>query len=292
MTPLGEATGNTDRSQAPLTKVGGEYLRSPDFSAIKDGTTEFWEVKSRSRAAVDPLTGESRHWIDMAAFADYLQITLKTGTSVSVVLYEAPTATSQGRWLSADVLHLREIGTVEMCRGASGEMVEAWVWPVSEMREIPGPVVDVSTGEEPILPTEGEGDPVAPVDLYPVERTLRRKRRRPPVPPDESSVAEEPTRTQTTSHSPLPHEWLEQEPALALDVLRRSLGVPHFPRYSVLRIGLDGDRRRRPAGPGRVRHPGVRRGRDGAGALAARAARWTPTGTPGCSSGPSSPTPR
>ena len=37
VTPLGEAVGNTGRSQAPLTKVAGEHLRSPDFSAIKDG---------------------------------------------------------------------------------------------------------------------------------------------------------------------------------------------------------------------------------------------------------------
>ena len=240
VTPLGEAVGNTSRSEAPLTKVGGEYLRSPDFSAIKEGMTEFWEVKSRSRSTVDQLTGESQHWIDLRAFSDYLQINVKTGTRVSVALFEAPTATSAGRWLSADVLHLREVGTAETRRGASGRMVDAWVWPVSEMREISGPVVDVVTGEEPILPTEGEGAPVAAAELYPVERTLRRKRRPGPVPPAESSVAEEPTRSPGLEDCPLPHEWLEQEPALALDVLRRSLGVPHFPRYSVLRIGLEG----------------------------------------------------
>ena len=109
VTPLGEAIGNTHRSQAPLTMVAGELLRSPDFSAIKDGKTAFWEVKSRARASVDPLTGESQHWIDKAAFSDYLKISDRTGTPVWVVLYEAPTATMPGRWLQTDVDHLREV---------------------------------------------------------------------------------------------------------------------------------------------------------------------------------------
>lgn len=230
VTPLGEATGNTDRSQAPLTRVGGELLRSPDFSAIKAGTTAFWEVKSRARAAVDPLTGESQHWIDKAAFTDYLKISDLTGTAVWIVLYEAPTATAPGRWLQTDVDHLREVGSDDVRRGASGTQVAAWVWPVSEMQEIPGPLVGVASGEEPILPTEGDGIAVAPQDLYPVERTLRRRR----------AVVEEQEPEAPVVPAPLPHEWLEQEPALALDVLRRSLGVPHAPRYSVLRVGLDG----------------------------------------------------
>lgn len=229
VTPLGEATGNTERSQAPLTRVGGEWLRSPDFSAIRAGSTAFWEVKTRSRASVDPLTGESQHWIDKAAFADYLKIADLTGTSVWVVLYEAPTATTRGRWLQTDVHHLREVGSDEVRRGASGRQVGAWVWPVSEMQEIAGPPVEVASGEEPILPTEGEGIAVAPQDLYPVERTLRRRR----------VTVDEPEAEPLAKPVPLPHEWLEHEPALALDVLRRSLGVPHSPRYSVLRIGLD-----------------------------------------------------
>jgi len=219
-----------ERSQAPLTKVGGESLRSPDFSAIKDGRTAFWEVKSRARASVDQLTGESQHWIDKAAFSDYLKIRDLTGTPVWVVLYEAPTATTPGRWLQTDVDHLREVGSDDVRRGASGILVAAWVWPVSEMQEIAGPPVDVASGEEPILPTEGDGLPVAPQDLYPVERTLRRKR----------AAVEEPESVAPAAPAPLPHQWLEHEPALALDVLRRSLGVPHAPRYSVLRVGLDG----------------------------------------------------
>ncbi|WP_027860118.1 exodeoxyribonuclease V subunit beta [Marmoricola sp. URHB0036] len=236
VTPLGEAVGNTERSRAPLTKVGGEHLRSPDFSAIKGGATAFWEVKSRSRASVDPLTGESQHWIDKAAFTDYLKISAKTGTPVWVVLYEAPTATAPGRWLQTDVEHLREVGSYDVRRGASGGFVPAWVWPVSEMHEVPGPVVDVAVGEEPILPDEGEGDAVEAADLFPVERTLRRRRSVVAV----VDAPEAKRAKDVVAEGPLPHEWLEQDPALALDVLRRSLGVPHFPRYSVLRIGLEG----------------------------------------------------
>ncbi|MCF6376419.1 ATP-dependent helicase [Nocardioides KLBMP 9356] len=231
VTPLGEATGNTERSQAPLTRVAGEWLRSPDFSAIKAGATAFWEVKSRSRASVDSLTGESQHWIDRAVFSDYVRIYDVTGTPVWVVLYEAPTATTPGRWLQTDVGHLREVGSDEVRRGASGQEVAAWVWPVSAMQEIAGPPVEVIAGEEPILPEEGDGPPVKPADLYPIERTLRRKR---------AGVAEQPeVIVPPVAEAPLPHQWLEHEPALALDVLRRSLGVPHSPRYSVLRIGLD-----------------------------------------------------
>jgi superfamily I DNA/RNA helicase len=230
VTPLGEATGNTDRSGAPLSLLDGEWVRSPDFSAIKAGLTQFWEVKCRARSAVDPLTGESQHWIDRGAFADYLKYSEKYQTTVWVVLYEAHTATTPGRWLQADVLHLREVGTDQVRRGASGQEVAAWVWPVSGMQQVAGPAVELAVGEEPILPAEGEGVPVSPGDLYPIERTLRRKR----------ATVEEPESVAPAAPAPLPHQWLEHEPALALDVLRRSLGVPHAPRYSVLRVGLDG----------------------------------------------------
>lgn len=230
VTPLAEATGNTERSGAPLTRLGDAYVRSPDYSAMKEGRASYWEVKSRSRAAVDPLTGESQHWIEKEAFADYLRIWDTSQTTVWVVLYEAPSATTAGRWLQADVKQLREVGHEGTRRGASGRLVQAWVWAVSDMHEVAGPRVATAPGEEPILPTEGEGLPVQPQDLYPVERTLRRKRLAVDAPPTE------PDRTEP----PLPHDWLDQEPALALDVLRRSLGVPHAPRYSVLRVGLEG----------------------------------------------------
>ena len=119
------------------------------------GHSQYWEVKTRARADVDPLTGQSEHWIDYAAFRDYLSVSESAQMKVWVILYEAPSAVSGGRWLRVDVRRLREVGRVDQRRGASGDLVRAWVWLAAEMEVVVGPDVDVAGPEAPLLPREG-----------------------------------------------------------------------------------------------------------------------------------------
>lgn len=238
VTHLTDATNNTEHAAAPLIVVGGRKRRAPDLLATKQGSSEYWEVKSRARADVDLLTGQSEHWVELAAFRDYLAVSEEAQMRVWVVLHETPTALEAGRWLRIDVRHLREVGFQGLRRGAGGEMVEAWVWPVSAMDLVQGPGVDVGAAAEPLLPREGQGAEVLEDDLRPVERLLRRRKVVDAITP-EQALPPCPDLTEPEQYPGLRH-WLDSEPAVGLDVLRRSLGIPHFPRYSVLRVGLDG----------------------------------------------------
>jgi superfamily I DNA/RNA helicase len=183
------------------------------------------------------------------AFRDYLEISRSAQMHVWVVLYETPDASSPGRWLRIDVRRLAEVGSRGERRGAGGGLVAAWVWPVQEMEVVAGPEVAVPGDEVPLLPNEG-GDPsLQPADLEPIEKALRRRREAADI---ERDVPEESNRDAAehghsredtlvgTSRPDGPAHWLDSDSALALDVLRRALGVPHMPRYSVLRVGLDG----------------------------------------------------
>jgi superfamily I DNA/RNA helicase len=222
------ATGNTEKSAAPLIMAGGVYRRAPDLAASSQGQTQFWEVKTRSRSDVDPLTGQHQHWMDRAAFSDYLAISEHAQMKVWIVLFEPPAAVVQGRWLRIDVRRMRDVGHQANRRAASGRIALAWVWPVEEMDVIEGPAVDVTNARDALLPEEGGGEAVDPGQLQPIERRLRHRKRR---------TNRESARTEHLDDGA--GHWLEAEPAVALDVLRRSLGVPHLPRYSVLRVGLD-----------------------------------------------------
>ena len=110
---LTDATSNTAHSGAPLMQIGDRLRRAPDLMVTTQGRAEYWEVKTRTRADVDPHTGQRRHWMPYAAFDDYLAVREATGTPTWIVLYESATATSPGRWLQIDVDRLREVGTRE-----------------------------------------------------------------------------------------------------------------------------------------------------------------------------------
>lgn len=224
------ATGNTELSNAPLILAGGRHRRAPDLSASSQGQTQYWEVKTRSRSDVDPLTGQHEHWMAAEVFGDYLAISEHAQMRVWVVLYEPATASVPGRWLRIDVRQMRETGHQAERRGAAGTVVTAWVWPVSEMDVVEGPALGAGSLESTLLPREGAGEALGMDELKPIERQLRRRKKRP------GQEALSPVEHLADG----PAHWLDAEPALALDVLRRSLGIPHMPRYSVLRVGLDG----------------------------------------------------
>lgn len=226
VTHLGEAVGNTAGTQAPLMSVGGKRRRAPDIQTMKAGASEYWEVKFRARSEVDPLTGERVHWIGRSAFADYLAIADATRCKVWLVVYEAATATHPGRWLRAEIHELQRQGHHGKRFGRGGQELDAWIWSTSSMEVISGPIVDLNQTSVDLLPEEGEGDALVPAALQPVERRLRLSSstdEAKPLPPSENA-----------------DRLLREDPVIALDVLRRSLGIPALPRYSVLRVGLRG----------------------------------------------------
>lgn len=236
---LTDATSNTAHSGAPLMQVGGRRRRAPDLMSTALGRSEYWEVKTRTRADVDVLTGRTNHWMPYAAFDDYAAIYEHTRTPLWVILYESATATGPGRWLQIEIERMREVGSLADRWVAEGKKVEAWMWPVSEMRVVEGPAVDETDTIGSLAPFENDAAHAVPLnDLAPVERDLRRRRTH--RPDSREAPGADSDRFGEMEPGRRLHEWLDSEPAIALDVLRRQLGVPTMPRYSVLRVGLAG----------------------------------------------------
>lgn len=222
---LGDAIGNTSRSLAPLIGIGDDYRRAPDLQTAREGKSEYWEIKFRSRPFTDPLTGAQHHWMGYAAFRDYLEISNRSGFPVWVVLYEGATALSEGRWLIAEIHALQNEGRREARVGHGGDEVDAWMWPVTSMRVIGGPEVQAHPSESPLLPEEGDAAPAAPTSYAPLERSLR------------LGAADELAETGLLSDRAA-RKVLGSEPSTGLDVLSRVLGLPAVPKYSVLRVGI------------------------------------------------------
>ena len=95
VTKLADIGQNDPRTKAPLIVVGGISRRAPDLQSVKNGRTEYWEVKFRTRADID-LNGAREYWISYASFRDYLAIAEGTGCSVHVVLYEGHHGANRG----------------------------------------------------------------------------------------------------------------------------------------------------------------------------------------------------
>lgn len=226
VTHLGEAHGNTPVSGAPLISVGGKRRRAPDLQTTKAGQSEYWEIKFRTRSEVDPLNGQRVHWMPYAAFRDYLAVADGTGCRLWVVMYESPTSRTPGRWLRGHIHVLRDAGLKSTRLDRSGHEVEVWQWPVSSMEVVSGPNVDVSASTAPLLPNEGEADPLPDDSFEPMERELRRG-------PRESRGGRP---AAATSVEESVSAVLDNDFTVGLDVLRRSLGIPALPRYSVLRV--------------------------------------------------------
>jgi DNA helicase II / ATP-dependent DNA helicase PcrA len=233
VTHLASATGNTPHTAAPMLAHGGRRLRAPDVEVKSEGRSTYWEVKYRTRPAVDPTTGKSEHWMAFDAFADYLEVD-RHAAPVHVALFEAATATRPGRWLEAHIDDLRESGREELRAGRDGREVRAWVWPTSAMSTVAGPRdPDVDRLSEPVLTDEGPtgSQSVTLDDLVPAERTVRRTRRA----RADAHEGVDPV----SSHSPV-ERAVGDDASTGLDILSRALGMPTRPEYSVLRLGAEG----------------------------------------------------
>ncbi|MFE7223418.1 UvrD-helicase domain-containing protein [Nocardioides sp. NPDC057577] len=231
---LSGAVGNATTTLAPLAYTPGPSVRQPDIAAAKAGVTEYWEVKYRSAADVDPLTGVRQHWMERAAFNDYRRLARATQMPVNLILFEAPTATNaHGRWLRASMRELRDAGHEDTRTGRDGERITAWVWPVSAMTEVPGPPLSTSQTNTPILADEGSGEWLDDAALERAER-----RRRWPAPASEDGPGPS---AQAAREDEVARRFIDETHAAGLAAACHRLGLTPVPQYSVTRLGPLGE---------------------------------------------------
>ena len=226
---LADAESNSTGTGAPLIQIGNERLRAPDYQAIDAGVSSYWEVKYRSRPDINPDTGSPEYWMSYEAFVDYHRLRQISQVEVRVVLFDSSDWERGQRWLMATIGLIASTGRQESRAASDGGEVNAWVWSAECMEIIPGPQVDLSGAYVPVFPTEGEEQPVSHEELIPFERDLR----------GESSSSSRVTGALPVSGSGVA-DVLRRDAQSSLDVLRRSLGIPQLPRYSVVRIGIAG----------------------------------------------------
>lgn len=229
VTRLADAANNFEASGAPLMQVAGRLLRAPDLQVTRDGRTEFWEVKYRSRADLDPLTGQAEYWVTLDSFRDYSEIAVVSGSPVRIILHDAQVWASSRKWLTCDIDTVRANGRNDRRHQADGREVDAWVWPSSCMTLVNGPSVDaVPPVQNPILDRIADEDPFSDEVVTLAERELRRR----PRASDDDGDAE--------GLPPGVFDVLRADARVRLDALRRSLGIRDLPLYSVMRLGGDG----------------------------------------------------
>lgn len=213
--PTGEAVSNTADSRAPLIHVQGKNLRVPDLQTTSEGVSQFWEVKFRSRVDFDPLTGDRVHWMAYESFHDYVAVAGATGSRVWIVLYEAASAGTSGRWLQADINELAKQGKGGKRYGLGGKLVNAWIFPSNLMEVVPGPDLDLRGARVDLVPREYEARP----EITDSQTDNSWDGKQSGMPPVEACSADF---------------------RLEFDALCRELGLPDLPRYSVMRIGTEG----------------------------------------------------
>ena len=226
VTPLCAAVGNVTGTRAPMLKLAnGQEVRAPDFqtrTAPPGGRIEYWEVKGRSRPHRNRTTGALVHFTDHARFADYAALHDSWGDPVWLVVYEAATASSPPRWLKIDVADARRRGYPERRMGPDGYMIDFWNWPIDAMEEIPGPLVEMSDLMPPIIPAEVDAPSPSFDELRADELAMRK-----------ADQHREPRRASVGRSA-----FIEQDHEAMLEQLRQRLGIPDYPNYSVLHIGV------------------------------------------------------
>lgn len=232
--PCGDLLHNAPDMKAPMIRVDGRLVRAPDLQATVGNQVEYWEVKYRSRAFVNSLTGDREHWMSYDCAADYSFIHSRSQIPVWVILYEAEANNGSGQWLKIDIAKIWATGHAETKFAAGYDEVRAWCWPRSEMTPVDGPLMEVNIGDRLLLPNEGLEPPLEVVTVVSVERNLRRFRSTASeVGSDERHVTLVSTNKETTRVV----QAIEHEARIGLDALCARLGLVASPKYSVLRIG-------------------------------------------------------
>ena len=221
VTPLTDAVGNTDGTQAPMIQLPGlKGKRSvPDFHCIRQGKTRFYEVKSRLGPEVDPLTGIRRHWMLRQSFDAYLQIARTNDTPVWVAVHERATATTPARWLEIPLAKIDEVRLEGMMTFEEGED-EVVLWPAELMH-----LVDAS-------PVTIEDDRTSPLPIRHEELAAT-----------SFAIPDAPTgKTGRFGADFMGLSMEEKQLRAGLENLRKAIGVPVTPQYSVLRVGYAHER--------------------------------------------------
>jgi superfamily I DNA/RNA helicase len=218
-----------DPDGAPLEPLrNGEDVRRPDIRATKAATgarptrMEWWEVKYRSRAEINPLSGVREHWMSYDAYRDYLRLALDTDAPLWIILRLESNHLNQAMWLQISIRSLRRLGRRDTRVTGADKEVSAWVWPESAMTIVEGPEVSAKMSEAPLLPIDDHERAIKAEELEAQELALRE------LSGDKESLAR--------------RRRILDDPITALDVLRQrsDVKIPNLPRYSVLKIG-DGD---------------------------------------------------
>lgn len=221
VTRLADAKGGDEEDGAPLLQMGDKWYRAPDLFANKAGRSEYWEVKQRSAAALNRVTGEPEYWVSYAAFSDYYQVARESGSTVWVVLHDSEVWNSNRKWLQADVSEIFAHGERSTRIDGDGVEVDAWVWPKALMNLVDGPEVP-DVVNQPILSMPESGhSALADEVLIEIERELRRPRGE-TIPVSRAGIV----------------DLMRENSRIGLEALRRSLNIPDSPRYSVMRVGL------------------------------------------------------
>lgn len=228
VTRLADAHGRDGEEKAPLMQMGDRFFRAPDILSMANGVAEYWEVKQRNSAIVDRNTGRSEYWVTYEAFSDYFQIARLSGTRVWIILHDAEFFARTGKWLQADIVDVFRNGRRELRKRGGGGEVNAWVWDADAMTVVDGPPVDGPNGDNPVFVQEGAPEPDDDALLEMIEQELRGRTSDDPAPRLPADVPAGVV------------DLMRENSRYALEVLCRKLGLPSVPRYSVMRIGLDG----------------------------------------------------
>lgn len=229
--PTCNAVANTQRSEAPLVQIGTRALRAPDFQTKKGGQSQYWEVKYRARPFTDPATGERVFLVSLGAFRDYLEIDRLTGCPVWIVVYSHGDD-GRGKWLRIRSTEAASIGQQLVAPNHDGTPEPQWSWPIDRMEILGIPALSGIDAIPTPLSADEACPPVEPSTFEKAERAVRAGTSPAPSPsPAPSRPVAAPSNEARA---------IEIDHEAGLEILRRKLGLPVRPRYSVVLIGGDG----------------------------------------------------